>query len=248
MVKGRPWTPTTLKAVGGTAGVGVSFLEEKFSSTLADPKNRLHQNAARAVLKALLPEQGTDIKGNMRSHDELLEASEYAQRPQNFGELLRILDSELRLITPTDLEMSEANDRSESVRSKKYYQLTHDYLVPSLRDWLTRKQRETRRGRAELRLSNRATSWNDKPENRHLPSLWEYLNIRLLTKSKTWMPIQRTMMQRAGWIHGVRSGIAAVVLVALILTGLAVSHQIEEKSQADYAASLVEQLVAADIA
>ena len=39
--------------------------------------------------------------------------------------------------------------------SPRYYQLTHDYLVPSLRDWLTRKLRESRRGRAELRLAER---------------------------------------------------------------------------------------------
>ena len=39
---------------------------------------------------------------------------------------------------------------------QRYYQLTHDYLVPSLRKWLTRKQKETRRGRAELRLAERA--------------------------------------------------------------------------------------------
>ena len=52
----------------------------------------------------------------------------------------------------------------------RYYQLTHDYLVHSLRDWLTRKQRETRRGRAELRLAERSSLWNAKPENRHLPS------------------------------------------------------------------------------
>ena len=43
--------------------------------------------------------------------------------------------------------------------SLRYYQLTHDYLVHSLRDWLTRKQRETRRGRAELRLAERAALW-----------------------------------------------------------------------------------------
>ena len=65
---------------------------------------------------------------------------------------------------------------------ERYYQLTHDYLVHSLRDWLTRKQRETRRGRAELRLAERSASWNAKPENRHLPSALEWANIRLLTK------------------------------------------------------------------
>jgi len=48
---------------------------------------------------------------------------------------------------------------------------SHDYLVHSLRDWLTRKQRETRRGRAELRLAERAALWSAKPENRRLPSV-----------------------------------------------------------------------------
>ena len=66
----------------------------------------LHQKAAQAVLKALLPETGTDIKGQMRSRQELLEASGYANRPRDFDDLIRILDPELRLITPTDPEGS----------------------------------------------------------------------------------------------------------------------------------------------
>ena len=44
----------------------------------APPEHRVHQKAAQAVLKALLPESGTDIKGQMRSQAELLEASGYA--------------------------------------------------------------------------------------------------------------------------------------------------------------------------
>ena len=106
MVKGKPWTPATLREVGGTEGVGVTFLEETFSSPQANPKHRLHQKAAQAVLKALLPETGTDIKGQMRSEAELREASGYAGRPRDFDDLLRILDPELRLITPTDPEGS----------------------------------------------------------------------------------------------------------------------------------------------
>ena len=77
----RSWTPATLREVGGTEGVGVTFLEETFSSPQANPKHRLHQKAAQAVLKALLPETGTDIKGQMRSEAELLEASGYAEPP-----------------------------------------------------------------------------------------------------------------------------------------------------------------------
>ncbi len=182
-MKGKPWTPATLKEVGGTKGVGVTFLEETFSASTAPPEHRLHQKAAQAVLKALLPESGTDIKGQMRSRQELLEASGYANRPRDFDDLIHILDPELRLITPTDPEGS-SSEGQQTTPSGQYYQLAHDYLVHSLRDWLTRKQRETRRGRAELRLAERSASWNAKPENRHLPSALEWANIRLLTKKQ----------------------------------------------------------------
>ena len=37
MIKGKPWTPETLKQVGGTEGVGVTFLEETFSAPTAPP-------------------------------------------------------------------------------------------------------------------------------------------------------------------------------------------------------------------
>ena len=151
MMKGKAWTPATLKEVGGTEGVGVTFLEETFSAATAPPEHRYHQKAARAVLKALLPESGTDIKGHMRSHAELLEASGYASRPKDFDDLIRILDSEIRLITPTDPEGKE-DATIPSSRCKPGAEIlpTDPRLSgASLRDWLTRKQKETRRGRAE---------------------------------------------------------------------------------------------------
>ena len=183
MVKGKPWTPATLKDMGGMEGVGITFLEETFAASTAPPQYRWHQKAAQAVLKALLPDIGTDIKGNMRSQQELLAASGYDGKPKDFDALLQILDRELRLLTPTDPEgvASENASSTKVVAGKKYYQLTHDYLVPSLRDWLTRKQKETRRGRAELLLADRAAVWNARPENRQLPSLWQALTIRCLT-------------------------------------------------------------------
>jgi eukaryotic-like serine/threonine-protein kinase len=104
MVKGKPWTVATLKEVSGTEGIGLTFLEETFSASTAPPAHRLHQKAAQAILKALLPESGTDIKGQMRSRQELLEVSGYANRPRDFDDLIHILDPELRLITPTDPE------------------------------------------------------------------------------------------------------------------------------------------------
>ena len=153
MVKSRPWTPVTLKAIGGTGGVGVSFLEGTFSASTASPEHRYHQRAARAVLKALMPPYGNNIRGHMRSYAQLLEASGYAGRPRDFDHLLRILDSETRLITPSDPEGCEEEHPVPSPLQpgQKYYQLTHDYLVVSVRDWLARKQKETRHGRAGLR-------------------------------------------------------------------------------------------------
>ena len=110
MMKGKAWTPAALKEVGGTQGIGVTFLEETFSAHTAVPRHRMHQKAARAVLKTLLPESGTDIKGQMKSYDELLEASGYASRSKDFDDLIRILDSEIRLITPTDPEGVQTED------------------------------------------------------------------------------------------------------------------------------------------
>ncbi|MCI0465091.1 MAG: SUMF1/EgtB/PvdO family nonheme iron enzyme, partial [Gemmataceae bacterium] len=223
MVKGRPWTPATFKEVGGTAGIGVTFLEETFSASTAPPEHRLHQKAARAVLKALLPEHGTDIKGNLRAHQELLQASGYARRPREFDDLLRILDGELRLVTPAQLETDRESGQESnmpdasgsSVSLSRYYQLTHDYLVPALRQWLTGKQRETWRGRAELRLAERAALWAAKPQNRYLPPWWEWANILLLTRNKDRTAPQRAMLRAATWRHLLQAGLLVLLLALL---------------------------------
>jgi hypothetical protein len=211
----------------------------------ANPNHRRHAVAASGVLRALLPELGTDIKGHMRSQAELQEASGYQDRPSDFADLLRILDGELRLITPTESLNSEVGIMKEATLASpslgpgssnfsihtSYFQLTHDYLVPSLREWLTRKQRETRKGRAELKLSERSALWNAKPENRHLPSLPEWLSIRTLTESKHWTAPQRAMMGRAVRVHGLRTGLATALLVALVFTGLSINKAVNDRQE-----------------
>ena len=42
----------------------------------------------------------------MRSIEELRDVSGYADKPGEFSDLVRILDNDLRLITPVDLESS----------------------------------------------------------------------------------------------------------------------------------------------
>jgi eukaryotic-like serine/threonine-protein kinase len=261
MMKAKVWTLDTLREVGGAEGVGVTFLEETFSSAQAAPQHRYHQKAARAVLKALLPDAGADIKGHLRSRAELLEASGYAARPADFDELIQILDNELRLITPADADLvgdsgslagTDASDaQSAATRHRhpaRFYQLTHDYLVPSLRSWLTRKQKETRAGRAELLLADRAAIWNTRPENRQLPTWLQWLLILWLTRRQNWTAAERKMMARANRHHSVR-GLAATMTIALLaFAGLRVRHAVLAHTQANRADELVERLVDADIA
>ena len=162
--------------------------------------------------------------------------------------MLDILDSELRLITPTHQPESEVEEETQAASPERqlYYQLTHDYLVPAVREWLVLKQRETRRGRAELRLAELSSLWNDKPENRHLPSVLEWANIRLLTKKKDWTDPQRKMMRRAGRVHGVRGVLTFALLTAGVLAGIAVRRQFIESQQATHAEGLVQRLLDAD--
>ena len=269
MVKGKPWKPETLEQVGGTQGIGVNFLEETFASVHADPRFRRHGVATRGVLRALLPDLDTEIKGAMRSHAELLTASGYQDRPTDFNDLMRILDGELRLITPTDPEgttLSEIGEPDASASgslspgtnannppahaggSPRYYQLTHDYLVPSLREWLTRKQKETRKGRAGLKLEERTALWTAKPENRHLPSLREWIGIRWLTDRQKWTKPQRAVMNRAARIHGLRTGLTVLGIGLIIAAALGLNRQADERRNQAEATRLVEGLLAANTA
>ena len=65
----------------------------------------------------------------MRSRKELLEASGYANRPRDFGDLINILDPEIRLITPTDPEGSSSEVNRPILRA---ILSTHSRLPGSL--------------------------------------------------------------------------------------------------------------------
>jgi serine/threonine protein kinase/formylglycine-generating enzyme required for sulfatase activity len=239
MIKGKTWNLATLRGIGGAEGVGVAFLEETFGSARSSPKHRFHQEAARSVLGALLPEGGTDLKGRMRSEQELREVSGYAGRRGDFDDLIRILDLELRLITPTDPEDLVAEEGRNGQERERHFQLTHDYLVPALRDWLTRKRRESRRGRAALRLEERASLWGARPEDRQLPTVLEWLTIGLLTRRREWTDPQRRMMGRAGRVYWRRGLVLALVVTLAALGGFEAYGRLR-------ASSLVESLVTAE--
>lgn len=221
MLKGKPWTPSALRDMGGAAGVGVTFLEETFNARTANPQYRVHQRASQSVLEAMLPETDSEIKGRIRSYPELLDLSGYGNNPRAFKELMRILDSETRLLTPTDPDVRGPSEVPSSP-GQRFYQLTHDYLVPALRQWLTQKQQSTRSGRSELCLARRSAMWNARPERRQLPSLWEWISIRLLTRSACWTPGQQKMMRAASRHYAMIAGLLSLLATVLLAASLEV--------------------------
>lgn len=223
MVKDKPWTSATLQEFGGIEGIGVTFLEETFNGRTANPACRLHQKGARAVLGMLISGEGSSIKGHMRSRQELQLGCGYEHRQKDFDALLRILDSDLRLITPTDPAGVGTDDESgdgqahDLIPQERYYHLTHDYLVPSLNEWLSLKQKETRRGRAELLLSERAQAWESRPSSQTLPTLPEWLRILTLTRRhhRTPASAEGRVMRAAGRYYLIR-----LLLVVAVAAGL----------------------------
>lgn len=241
MVKSKPWTLGTLNQIGGTEGVGTNFLDESFHSSNANPRHRGHANRSRAVLKALLPDAGRDIKGHRRTRLELMEACNGSEAPEEFREVIEILDGELKLITPVDSDEHDSRNvmQRASESMVESYQLTHDYLVPSLRDWLTRKQQETRRGRAEIRLAERSSLWGHKKEKRHLPSFAEWTSILFFTDRRQWSESQRQMMRVAGRTYVLRGTLTFAMLSAIAVVGFLIRKHTRIEG-------LVGQLVRAD--
>lgn len=245
MIKTRPWSTATLKQIGGTKGVGVLFLEENFSSPNAPAEHAVHLEAVYQTLGALLPKPGTDLKGHMRSREDLLSISGYVDQPKQFQSLIRTLDSDLHLITRTtysgrgDASASNSgsfsNLQSSELLQGEFYQLAHDYLVPAIREWQVRTQRGTRRGRAEIRLAQRAEVWGTRPESRHLPTMTEWISMHAFTAKRRWNETERKMMGSAGRRHG-RSLAVFAILFALGLFGF---QQFRHWNQAD---SLTQQL------
>ena len=216
VVRHRPWTPATISELGGIEGIGVTFLEETFSEGSAPPTHRFHRLAAQGVLKALLPDSHSDLKGSLRNARELQSAAGYVERPGDFAELMKILDAELRMVTPSDPEgLGDEVRGTKAAAGDVYYQLTHDYLIPPLRLWLHRSKQGTRRGRAETRLELITALWRDRPGSRQLPSLLEWLGIALYVGPRSWSGDAGRMMRSAARHHLLRAGALLALLAAL---------------------------------
>lgn len=228
MMKDRPWTPEELENVGGAKGIGVAFLEEKFGPN-APAIYRPHRTAVRKILEALLPPFGSDIRGQMRSLSELLAASEAVSKT-SFEQLIEILDTDLKLLTPVVPDHPSGHMETPTLAESQHYQLTHDYLVPSIREWLTRKQRESWQGRCRLCLEERSALWNSRPEPKQLPTAWETVQITMARRGGGWSNPQARMMLHAQRLHGRRLLSMGFLLFASVAAGWFWKVQVQSAS------------------
>lgn len=217
VMQDRSWTVEELESLGGLDGIGTQFLVDCFEGRTASEQYRRYLPAAMRVLAELLPAEGLEIK-DVRSYEQLLAASELDKL--QFDDLLNILTRKLFLLTLVEADIgSVVSDTSNSPpATSNFYQLTHDFLVPSIREWLAVKERQTRAGRARLKLAERTAAWRAKREQKQLPTPLETATIYWRTDPGRWTQDQREMMRTAVKHHGTLWGTVAVLLLVVGIT------------------------------
>ena len=238
MMRERTWIPSTLEKVGGFEGLGVFFLDELFNSKHASADTRYHQEGAKRILSSLVPKGVSSVRDAIQSLPQLKEISDYTSRPEEeFQSLLKLLDRKLRLITPvetmgsiSDVEQ-QGHVEGEPTKSIIGYKLAHDYLIPSIREWLALKQKRTPRGRAELVLGERADAWSQRKENQQLPTILEWLSIRIWTRPSRWSKTEAELMRHSDHVHFSRLAASAGVLATGIALAWWASNASERNQQ-----------------
>lgn len=213
MFKSRPWNCQELEDVGGVAGVGEKFLHSTFSSTNSPAKYRKFEEASRRVLESLLPANDISIRVHFRSADLMKEASGLSE--QEFSSLLEILDKDLRLITPVDPD-SSSTDSEQNAQETRFYQLTHDYLVPSVRNWLFAKRKSTWRGRTELLLDDLERRWAPERGRKAIPGPLELIQIDWCIPRASMSQDAKSLVRLAHWQY-LSSGLLIFGVMSLLV-------------------------------
>lgn len=236
MVQGRPWTLETLNDFGGTEGIGVSYLREKFDSSHAPAEHRALAADIRKVLGELLPAYGVNIANRLRSRQELAELCSLTHA--TLDRILAILDREVRLITPAENLWGRDDEAGAEPQSR--YRLTHDYLVPAVRAWLQLEQDKTWRGRVERSLQQCADRWNLEREPRFLPDPWQYACFLLAVPRRRRKLPQKTMLRAATRWYGARVTILALCFLVAYLSVSSWLRQTTTRDDRRRAQALVE--------
>ena len=200
MFRNKEWSLKTINAQGGFAGIGESYLEDVFDdATSTIPKTE--KEVAKNILLALLPSTQRNIRPAPIS-EKTLRSNLAKPKEEHFMAAIRWLVLDLRIVTqiidstPID-KLDENTGTSTDNRERYHYQLTHDSLVPSVRDWINRKKRDSWRGRAELRLAELTQDHLSRPDKSTFPSFAETIAINLAIPKQNLSPEQSLYLKKS---------------------------------------------------
>lgn len=247
MLRDSPWTPATLRQVGGMEGLEVAFLRERLTGAGAHPEFRRRPDLVRRILDSLLPIESVSIRQHTVTADEIIARGGMEENPETVRELLRLLDREVRLITPAASEESAwqggsagavpigsahasggSGHGSGSGYGPARYQLTHDHLVPSLRSWMAAEDEATWRGRNRLALRSAARRWSVDRGSGHLAGPLALAKWQMFTRRGERNPTEREFLRVSSKRLARAAAIAAVVLATV---GFVIRGQLNERTR-----------------
>lgn len=209
MTKELPWNIEQIRHFENFRTLGRTYIKQRFDPSTCPRRYRPLIPAVKSILRALIPDQGSSLKGEGVTCEELRILCGLEKSPERFTQLIDLLDSELRIISPV---VSEEDSDADTLR----YQLTHDYLVPAIRDWLNEEEVRTYQGRARLKLKDRTALWRIKQESQQLPGPFDLAQILIGTSSQSWTEDELRMIGIASKKLAFQLGSTLFVLFILI--------------------------------
>ena len=208
----REWTASELQRLGGLKGAGVRYLDDVLGGVR---NNETQDRMVRSILQQLLPASDMNIKGTSHTSDQLRSSISGDFSEPVFRQSLERLEKDLGLISVVE----SAEEEFENEQPDEYnYRLTHDFLVAPIREWLDRRQQETRSGRSQQRLVSLGDAWNSTQDICYLPGAVEYLGFKrhasrhLKTNYRSFLKQSRNKFLRT---------LAVVGLVSMLFASLA---------------------------
>ena len=210
MFRNREWNFNELKKVGGVKGVGQQFLESNFGSTGGSPHRAETKQIAESILEQLLPIGGTGIRGAAKTTMELATQCGKEDQLEQFQSVLNLLERDLKIVALVE----NINDDGTEQR----FQLTHDYLVEAIRDWLGSELQKTRRGRARIRIRELVSANQSGLNAKVLPTNTEWMLWQFLLPKKSLTENERALMLdgRGQFLRWAATAIvSAIVIIAV---------------------------------
>ncbi len=222
--EGNGVRPSTLAIVAEMMARDPSFQTFSKSNSLRDllivfwtlkfnnPRIAMHKQTAFIVLKEFLPAASDGIRAAVCSYEQLYKASCYKTNKE-FDELINILDIDVRIIT--SIELPDNASYYQFAKNGRLFRLTHDYIVPSLRNFLMQNQIASRRGRAELLLEDLSQVWSSQ-SRRVMPGFLDTVKILLYTEKRNRTRQQLEVVASAFRFHAIRILVGVAIIIGIV--------------------------------